>query len=66
MYFREPKGITANEQDACRDCRDFEGGNTVCVSLGLLLNEALEKGMHLEVLYCPRQCPPLGQEAKKP
>lgn len=64
MYYREPRGVTAGEQDACRDCREFYGGNTVCVGVGILLNEALEKGMHLEVLYCPQYNPPLGQEAK--
>lgn len=64
MYYREPRGVMTGEQDACRDCREFEGGTTVCVSLGILLNEALEKGMHLEVLYCPHYNPRLGQEGK--
>ncbi len=66
MFYRAPKGITASEGDMCRNCRDFEGGNTVCVRpLGLLLNEPLEEGMQLEVLYCPYYAPPLGNEAKR-
>ncbi len=65
FYRQEAGGVQFSPGDQCRGCDRFpEGGPKLCATVREI-RPALQRGLHLEVLYCPDFHPPLGKETAR-
>lgn len=62
MYWREQDGGFVREnEDQCRNCDNWQGGEASCGLIGQALDQKLRDGMMIDVPFCPHHRKPLGE-----